>query len=239
MPISEKTFADRLQRGRVMQAAIALFSPPFAPADASLLPAAFNTFLDGLDTSNTDTGTLLTSYSTSVAERTDMVKDIKARALRVAGYVESNSTWKNAARGIKTLVDRIRGNVARPPKSPAPGETPGSPQAKSRNKGEQSYGDIAANLERLIAALQTISGYTPPASELTVANLTTLATAYSAKNSSMATLAQQASLSQRDRFDGYSGPDGLREKMKAIKKAVLSQYGSTSSEYAAVKGIAL
>ena len=237
MPISEKTFADRLGRGREMHAAIALFAPPFAPADVSLLPPAFNTFLDDLDTSNTDTGTLGSSYTTNVDERTDIVKDIKDRALRVLSYVESNSAWISSARGIKTLVDKIRGVVSRPAKAPAPGETPSSPQARRRRKGEQSYGDIAANLERLIAALQTIAGYAPPASELTVASLTTLATGYSALNTSMATLAQQAGRSQRDRLDGYDGPDGLSAKMKAIKKAARAQYGTASGEYAAVKSI--
>lgn len=238
-PLSERTFADRLQRGRAMQAATAIFAPAFAPADASLVPPAFDTFLDGLETLNTTVSTRLGSYTTAVNERNDMVKDIKARALRVLSYVDSNPVWKNAVRSVKALVDKLRGNDARKPKPPAAGETPGSPAAKARNKGEQSYGDIAANLERLIAVLGTISGYSPPATEITVASLATLSGNYSSKNAAMATLLSQTGLAQRDRGAAYDGDDGLRAKMKAIKNAVRSQYGADSAEYDAVKGMKL
>lgn len=48
MANSETSFADRLQRGSSLYAALFGFTPPFAPADPLLLPAAFATFLDGL-----------------------------------------------------------------------------------------------------------------------------------------------------------------------------------------------
>jgi len=237
MAISERTFADRLGRGQQLQTAVAAFSPAFAPADASLGVTAFQTFVDGLDTLNTETGTSVTQYSTEVDVRGEMVKDVKARTLRVLSFVESNSAWAKYARGIKKLADKIRGNRPRKPAAPAPGETPGSPTAKARNTGEQSFVEIAENFEQLVAAVAGISGYTPPAAQITVANLTTLADDFSDKNKAMATLGRQVVLKQKDRLDGYAGPGGLSEKMIAIKKAVRAQYGSDSAEYNAVKGI--
>ncbi len=236
MPISETTFGDRLQQGREMQAAIAIFSPPFAPADPTLAPAAFLAFLDALDTLTTNTGVLVTSYSTEVETRNPQVADIKDRAMRALAYLKSNVAWLRFLPGIKGLVDKIRGNRPRKPKAPAPGEGPTSPAAKKRNTGEQSFGDIAANFERLVAALGAITGYAPPAAELSIANLTILSNDYSTRNAIMSTLAQQIGLAQRDRLDGFNE---LTAKKKAIKQAVKSQYGNNSAENAAVKGIGL
>lgn len=234
MAISETTFADRLQNGQNMQAAIAIFTPAFAPADTTLAPAAFLTFLDGLDTMNTDTGAAVAGYSTEVATRTAMVKDIKDRAGRALAYIKSNEAWKKYLPGIKSLVDKIRDNRPKAPKPPVAAEPPTSQPAKKRNKGEQSFGDIATNFAKLVAALGAVPGYAPPASAITIANLTTASGAYDAQNATMGTLNIQVGLEQGDRADGFVA---LRAKMKAIKEAVKSQYGSSSAEYAQVKGI--
>ena len=238
-PQSETTFADRLQRGRDMQAAIAIFSPAFDPADPTLAATAFMNFLDALDQLNTETSTFVTSYTNGTAERMTMVAEIKDVALRVLSYLKSNPAWKKYLPGIKSLVDKIRGTSARRAKPPAATETPGSPQAKKRNKGEQSFGEIDTNFDRLVAALGSVPGYAPTTADLTIANLTARAAAYSAKNATMSTLGQTVGLKQRDRSAGYDGDGGLREKMKAIKQAVRAQYGSSSAEYAQVKGIDL
>jgi hypothetical protein len=236
MPITEKSFADRLQRGRDVQTAIAVFVPAFAPADASLGATPFGNFLDDLDDLNTEVGTLVAQYTTGVAERTPMVEDIKDRAGRVLAYLKSNSAWKAFVPGIKLLVDKIRNNRLRAPKPPTPGE--GAEPVKKRNKGEQSYGDIEENFEKMIAALGAVPGYAPPATDLSIASLTTLATTFATKNLTMSTLGNQIGMKQRARLEQYDGPSGLKEKIKAIKNAVRSQYGTDSAEYNQIKGIA-
>jgi len=237
MPISEKSFSDRRQRGVDLQTAVAGFSPAFAPADATLAPAPFLTFLNGLDTLNTEVGTLEAQYTNGVNQRTPMVADIQDRALRIHSYVKSNAAWKPFQPAVKSYVDKIRGNTPRPPKPPAPGEVPGSPPAKKRNKGELGFGDIEDNFEKLIAALASIPGYAPPAADLTIANLTVLATDFATKNLAMSTLGNTIGMKQKARLDGYDGPGGLKDKMKAIKEAIRSQYGSSAAEYEQVKGI--
>ena len=239
MAISETSFADRLQRGRDMQTATAVFTPAFAPADASLAAAAFLTFLDLIDVQNTTVGTLLGQITTGANQRDAMVLDIKDRALRVLSFVKSNAAWKSFLPQIKRLADKIRGYRTARATPPASGEAPGSEPAKKRSQGEQSHGEIKENLEQLVAALGSIPGYAPAAADLTIASLTTLAADYAAKNAAMAALYRQAGMEQKDRLENYDGPSGLREKMKAIKQAVRSQYGSNSAEYQQVKGIAL
>ncbi len=239
MPNTERTFADRLQRARDVQAGIAVFSPAFAPTDTTLAPVAFLAFLDALDTQNVDTGVMVGAFSTAVAVRTEQVADIKDRAGRVLAYVKSNVAWKKFLPAVKGFVDKIRNNRAKPPKPPTPAETPGSPTAVKRNKGEQGFGDIEMNFDKLIGSLAVIPGYAPPAAEISIASLTTLSTNYTAQNAAMATLGQELGIAQRDRLAAYDGPGGLREKLKAIKDAVRSQYGTNSAEYGQVKGIGL
>ena len=236
MPISEKSFADRLQRGRQMQTTTAMFTPAFAPIDASLAPVAFATFLDELDAIHTATGTLVSQYSTEVPLRNDTVTLIKRLAAQVLSIIKSNPAWKNHVPAIKSLADKIRGIRPKAPK-PAP-PPPGTPPAeiKRRSTGEQGYGDIEENFERMIAALGGVPGYTPPAAEITIAALTTLANAYAAKNLSMATLFAQLTTKQRDRSDGFKL---LNTKMKAIKQAIRGQYGPGSPESEQTGGIEL
>ena len=238
-PPSENTFADRLQRGRDMQAAIAIFTPAFAPADSSLAPTAFATFLDGLSTLHTATSTLVTSYTTGAGERMTMVKEIKDVSSRVLSYLKSNPAWKKHLPGIKPLVEKIIGNSTRKSKAPQASETPGSAQAKSRKKGEQSFGDIASNFGRLVSALGAVVGYTPTTADLTIANLTTRSTAYLAKNATMSTLGQSVGMNQRERTANYDGDTSLRSKMKDIKQAVRAQYGTNSPQNAQIKTIKL
>lgn len=237
MAISERSFADRLQRGQLLQTAVAGFSPDFVPADAELLPDAFATFLGTLDDLNTEVGTFSAQYTTGVEERTPMVADIKERAARVLEYVKSNAVWKAFVPGLKKSVDKIRGNRPRQPTAPSPGENPASPPAKKRSQGEQSFADIEENFERLIAALGSVPGYAPPAAELALAALASLANDFAAKNLAMSTLGNVLGMKQKSRLDLYDGPGGLREKMKAIKSSVRAQYGTSSAEYEQVKGI--
>jgi len=227
MAISETSFADRVQRARLMQTTVAGFLPAFAPLDASLAATPFGNFVDDLDDLNTTTAGLVSQYSTEVPLRNDMVTLIKRLAAQVLSTVKSNPAWKNHVPLIKSLTDKIRGIRPRAPKPapPPPGETPAA--VKQRNKGEQGFGEIEENFERLIAALGAIAGYTPPATEITIAALTTTANNFAAKNLSMATLFAQLTTSQRDRLDGFKQ---LSAKMKAIKQAVRGQYGPGSPE---------
>ncbi|MEK6261234.1 MAG: hypothetical protein AABP62_21750 [Planctomycetota bacterium] len=237
MPVSETSYLDRLGRGRTMQAAIAGFSPAFAPADTSLLPAAFATFLDSLDTLNTTTVTLVDQYLAAADGRKTTVKNLYDRAGRILAYVASNTNWAKQVRSVKTIVDKIRGNEPRPPKPPTGAETPD--QNKQRSSGERSYAEMEGHLNRLIPALEAIAGYAPPAIELTLVHLEGLASSLHTQNLNVANLERQTAAQQAERSETYNGDAGLREKMKAIKAAARAQYGSSSSEYESVKSIAL
>jgi len=84
-----------------------------------------------------------------------------------------------------------------------------------------------------------VPGYAPLAAELSLMTLALLANEFAAKNLAMATLGNVLGMKQQARLDSYDGSGGLCEKMKAIKSAVRSQFGTSSAEYGQVKGIGL
>jgi hypothetical protein len=235
--MGDTSFPDRLGRGRLMHAAIAGFDPQFAPADAALKAGAFNSALNDLETLNSETDDLVDQYKTGVRERTAIIVDLRDRAGRVLSFVVSNKAWSKHLPAVKSVVEKIRGNRAVTIKPPTGAET--AEETKKRKSGARSFTEMTAHLVRLIAAVKKISGYAPPAAELTIAQLQALHAALHARNLAMVDLDQETGMKQRERFNAYNGPDGLKENMKAIKAAVRAQYGGASPEYAAVKGIGL
>ena len=237
MANSETSFDDRLGRSRQLHAAIASFDPAFAPMDDALRPDAFASFLDEVENLNRQTNDLVDQYTVAAGERREISTDFYHRAGRVLALVKSHTAWKRYLRTVKAIVDKTRGNRPRPQHPPTSNET--TEQRKRRNQGERSYAELEAHLNRLILALGKIEDYAPPAPELSLAALETLAASLHAHNLKMDDLGQNASMMQKQRRAAYDGDGGLREQMKAIKAAARAQYGTTSDEYLSVKSIKL
>lgn len=240
MANAETTFDDRWGRGETLIEAVKLFAPPYAPSDTNLTFANFTTFLQALKAKNILVLNKREDYTTSAGERFNMSEDIKQRALMIKSYFNSVKALKGYVKTITSAVNKIR-NVKPPKKSvPTPPSGPGgttTPEAKKRNQGEQSFSEIATMFESLNSLLATIAGYTPGNNELKLLQLQTLATNFKLKNKDLGGLDKNITLLTNQRSDLYDGEDGLREKMKAIKEAVSSQYKPSSSEYKSIKGI--
>jgi hypothetical protein len=236
---TESSYADRLGRAQLMQGTIALFTPAFAPADATLTAAGFAGFCSTVETACDETAVALDAWRTVVKERQDLVKELKATATRVIAYLNSSAAFAGALRNAKAAADKLRGMKPRAPKTPEP--APGSPAAKPRNSGDLSYADIEKHFKVLINAVTGLAGYAPvPAGNpITLANLSATLSAYKGKNSALIILES----TWRDKVDQrsakFDAPGGLREKMKAIKNATKAQYGQASSQYSQVKNIKL
>lgn len=232
MANTESSYADRLQRGRSMKSAVTGFAPPFAPADATLLPAAFDSFLDGLDTLNTAVTTAEADWKDEVADRIALVKDIKARALRASARVKSNAVWKPHFSAVKAAAEALRGyRIPKPKAEPQPQVV----LPKARQQGDQSFGDVKNLLDKLTAALGHVPTYdTNAPTDLTIGALSTLATDLDALNQLVATKEQALIAARIPRAADY---EKLKDKMKAIKEAAVSQYGSRSPQHSQVRAI--
>ena len=229
----EASFADRLQRGNQLQAAIDGFNPAFAPADADLLPPAFAQYLLDLGALNVAVAEAGADWTGDVAARAAKVVDIKARALRALARVKSKAAWKMQLPAVKTAADNLRGYRTPTPKPPAEGPAP-----KTRQKGDQSFGDIKALTDKLVAALGKMADYdTGCPSDISVAGLAAQSLQLDGLNQLVAGREQALAAARAPRKNAYDGEGGLKEKMLAIKEGVKSQYGSQSPEFLQIKGI--
>jgi hypothetical protein len=83
-----------------------------------------------------------------------------------------------------------------------------------------------------------VAGYnTGVPADIGIASLAALSTQLDGLNQLVAGKEQALAAIRNPRREGYDGEDGLSAKMKAIKEAVKSQYGSASPEFQQVKGI--
>jgi len=229
----ESSFADRLQRGRELQAATAGFTDPFDPVDADLAPAAFDAFLGSLDGLNIAVAEAEADWQDTAGKRTALVAEIKARALRASSRVKSHAAWKAQLPAVKTAAENLRGYRTAKPKAPAEGPPP-----RTRQKGDQSYGDIKALTDKLVAALKKVPGYDTGASgDISTVGLAAVALQLDGLNQLTAGKEQTLTATRVPRKTAYDGTGGLKEKMLAIKEAAKSQYGSQSPEFLQIKGI--
>lgn len=231
---SENTYADRHGRGKLLNETVKQFNPVFNPFDVSLKTTAQDTFLDSLVAKNDLVNSLRSDYTSSMQLRINLVKDLKTRSSMVRNFVESVVAYKVYWTALRNVVKKIL--HYKPPKaSKKAGETPAD--AEKRNRGEQSYADIASLLKNLISLLEGIAGYAPVNPLLTIEELINLHTSLVAENTSMGSKAGKLDVAIVERKALFEGTGGLRDRMKATKAAVRAQYGNTSAEYLAVKGI--
>jgi len=235
MTISEETFADREGRGQLLSEIVKAFSVPFTPTDVLIQPVNYDTFLGEVHTLNSDTNEKKSLYTTESKARQVIVKDVKNRCSLTMNYINSVSDYKPYNTTIKNIIKKILNYKPPRTKLPDPEEPP--TEEKKRNRGEQSFADIANRFDELNKVLGGIVGYDPTNADLKLLAMTTLQTSFETKNKDMNELHGELSLLIRERKNIYDGENGLRERMKAIKAAVRAQYGSKSEEYDAVKGI--
>ena len=243
MSVSERSFADRLQRARQLNAATDGFAPPFAPADPSLAPAAFGSFLDGLDTSNLAVATALAAWQEGATARSALVTRLKADTLRALARVKSNPAWKAHVPAVKAAADKLRGyKTAKPapPAEPQPDQPAATPAKPAREQGDRSYADIKQQGEVLLAALRRIAGFDTGAPvDLTTGALGALVGQLGSANQSVAGKEQALAGNRAIRRSGFDGEGGLSARMKAIKDGVRSQYGQGSQQFLQIKSIRL
>lgn len=240
MANTESSFADRLQRGRQLHAAIADFSPAFEPADPAIAPAALGEFLDELNAMNQAVTAAEADWKDSTTTRAALVTEIKSRALRAGARVKSNSAWKAQQPAVKAAADALRGYRPSAPKAAAdPAEPKSSPRSA---KTDQSYGDVKVLLDKLIAALMRVPGYDVSApADIRIASLQALSTQLDGLNQMVAGKEQALSAMRSPRNAAYDqdlpGALCLKSRMLAAKAATKSQYGNASSQHGQIKGI--
>lgn len=242
---SEKSFTDRIGRFTLLKEACADMDPPFTPADSDITVAEQTALLTKLNDCCTGVIQAEGDLKDLTDPRVELVKTIKERVTRAVNRVESNRAWASKLPAVKAAADKVRN--MNPPKSsvpPAP-TNPDAPAPKKRDRGGQSFKDIEGHFQKFLGAISKCPGYdagVPP--DIASIELASMHGQLQTANAQIPDKEVALSDAQIERLRVFESkkplPDGshsLRDRWKRIKKAVASQYGRDSGEYALVKGI--
>lgn len=231
MADSENSFADITGKAKLIKESVDGFTPAFNSPNPDDDPAVYDLYIDSCISKNTEIGKVRQKYTNGSVERKAIVKDVKDCALRSMTNVKSVIAYKAFAKGLEITYRKLRNYKV-------PGAKKLDPDAKKRNKGEQSYADIATLYKTFIAGLADIPAYTHLDVSLQLPALSTLYTTYHNKNIAMAELSALENRLTPERYDMfYNKTTGLKARMLSVKNAVKNQYGLTSPEYLSVKSI--
>ena len=241
--MAEQSFTDRLQRSFEMRDIIAVFDPVYNPGAA--LPGeldlglpAFATKLNAVELLNNGAVDAANLYALTARERETHLATVLTAATSVLAYLRSKKkTLGSLLRGAEVIVKRMRGT--RPKKKAAPPAEGEAPPPKERNRGQQSYMEQAGHLRTLVTYLTGKPAYNPPATHpAALGNLNSLLSSFRAFNTAICQ--QDAALihAESERHEAYfKKHDGLQDHFHAMKEAVKSQYGATSTQYGDIGSI--
>jgi hypothetical protein len=239
---------DRIGRFSLLKEACADMVPAFAPPDSDITVAAQTALLVTLNTCCEEVSAAENDLKDLTDPRVSLVKEIKERVTRAVGRVGSNRAWASKLPAVKTAGDKVRGFKAPKSTLPPPPTDPDAPVPKKQDRGGQSYKDIEGSFFKFIGTLSKCSGYdTGAPADITIAGPTGLTLLYTnLKTANEAIPDKEVALgdAQIERLRVFQSkkplPDGsasLRDRWVRIKKAVRSQYGTGSEQYALVAGI--
>ena len=230
---SERTFQDRYQRGTSLRDAVATLAPAYSPPDPKFTLAALTAALAAADAANTAVTDKRALYEDDVSDRQALVKTLGPLVTQSLAHIKGNTAWAKRYDAVKKAADKVRGVRPAAPKKGADPE----PDAKTREKGERSFVEIAAFFKAYLARLSALAGYAPTDDAIKLPALEAAALQLDDLNQSVSALSQDLADAIRDRADAYTGPAGLKFVFDGVKTSVKGQYGQKSPNYSAVSGM--
>lgn len=176
-----------------------------------------------------------TIYNNRVNERVAAFKDLKPLATRLINALQATDATSEKIADAKAFNKKIQGTRA---KTPAPSTNPNTPAPKTISTSQQSYDQQIQHLAGIISVLQSEPSYIPNENDLKITTLTAKQADIIAKNNAVATAYTNVSNSRIARDKTLYNPDtGLVDTASEVKKYIKSVFGTTSPEFAQVKGI--
>jgi hypothetical protein len=234
MSNTERSFADRLARGKSLKDAITPM-PDYNPQDSDISKEEFAGFLDGVSAKNTEVKVKESDYSTAVADRQEAFygsNGVKRRATMILNYCKSLKNIGASLKSVARLVAKI--NNYKTAKTAAPPDPENTGAVKKHSQGEQSYGDLTQAIKDLNEILKAIPAFQPNNVLIQTAALDAFIVSLGTLNESVNTYGYDLSNLKSERNNMYAG---LKDRMKRIKSYILGDFGRNSAEYQLVGGI--
>lgn len=229
---SERSFTDRVQKGRDLSAAVTLMEPAYEPADMRNQIGNLDAVITIAEDANADVEEKRIPYVDNTSDRNALLKTIGPIVTQSLAYVKSNSSWNTRYEALKKAADKVRGV---PP--PSSRRKDPDPDAKKREVGERSYEEIAAHLKTYNERLEALGAYSPPDPKITLVGLGNLYTSLRNYNLAIPSISRLLADAISDRQLAYTGPNGLKSIFDGVKASVKGQYGLSSPQYQSIRGI--
>lgn len=176
-----------------------------------------------------------TAYNNAVNDRIIAFTGLKSLSTRLVSSLETTNAPKEKISDAKGFNRKMQGRRASATQLPTDANAP-APSTISTS--QQSYDQLIQHFAALISVLQSETSYLPNENDLKVATLITKQADLTAKNNAVATAYTTISNSRMARNKTlYDTTTGLVDVALEVKKYVKSVYGTTSPEYAQIKGI--
>lgn len=176
-----------------------------------------------------------TDYNTKVNLRAAAFSDVRGLATRLIAALQATDASDETIADAKTFNNKIQGKGSSAPKAPL---DPNNPPAKTTSASQQSYDQLIQHLSGLKSILEAEPSYAPNEVDLQIATLDTKIADLIQTNDAVPPVYAAVSNARiaRDKIL-YTDENSLYETAKDIKIYVKALFGSTSPEFAQVKGI--
>lgn len=232
---SETGHAKNIANFQDLIAFVTGYGATYNPSKNSLKLPQLTTLITTSQTKLSDVILKNTAYNNIVNDRIIAFTGLKGLSTRLVSALETTNAPKEKVSDAKGFNRKMQGKRA---SSTQIQNDPNAPAPTTISASQQSYDQLIQHFAGLISVLQSETSFTPNENELKIVTLTTKQTDLVTKNNAVATAYATVSNSRisRDKVL-YDETTGLVDTALEVKKYIKSVYGSTSLEYAQVKGI--
>lgn len=176
-----------------------------------------------------------TEYNNKVNERILAFKDLKPLSTRLINALQTTDASPQKIADAKAFNKKMQGIRSKAITIPT---DPNTPAPNTISTSQQSYDQQIQHLAGIISVLQTEPSYAPNETDLQITTLTAKQSDLTAKNNAVSTAYTNVSNSRIARDTTIYGTNtGLFDIATEVKKYIKSVFGTTSPQFAQVKGI--
>ncbi|MBX3297784.1 MAG: hypothetical protein KF762_18965 [Acidobacteria bacterium] len=234
---AETGHAKNVENFATLIAIVEGFGAEYQPSNAALEVAEMQVQLAAAEASLVAVTDALMPHKTAVNERETAFASLRPLVTRVVNAYRATGADQNRIDDALTFARKIQGRRAKPKPKDDP-NTPEDESERSHSASQQSYTQLVANLENLIAVLGQDSAYAPNETVLQLASLTNYATILKNANAAVSST-RPAVVNARIARDRtlYGDPGGVFYTQKLVKAYVKALYGAASPQYDAINGL--
>lgn len=177
-----------------------------------------------------------TTYNGKVNERIAAFSGLKALSTRLVNALQTTDATDQLINDAKGFNRKLQGQ--RGASSSTTPTDPNAPAPNTLSTSQQSYTQQLQHFVALVSVLNSEPTYTPNEADLQIASLEDKQAELATKNNEVATAYVDVSNSRIARNATlYTNPESIFEVASEVKKYIKSIFGTTSPEFAQVKGI--